>query len=415
MKLLRALAVVVVLGPALAFAGLGPPPGVVIDRSPSPDTEYVGSPSIAILPDGSYVASHDFFGKTGPDQRAGRIFASHDRGQHWTQLAQLPDTTWGSLFVHAGALYWLSITEEYGNVTLRRSTDGGKTWTTPADAAHGLLFKGKFHCAPTPVVEHGGRIWRAVEEVVNDQLWPRHFASLVLSAPADADLLDAHNWTRSNGIVFDASWLPGRRPGWLEGNVVVTPDGGLVNLLRVNTEITPAGDPAPKSNAAGIPRYEAAARVAISPRGDTVSFDPAQGFFHLPGSQSKFTIRYDSVSRRYWSLVNKITHPHTLPDSNLDMQAQRNVVMLISSDDLKTWDERCTILRWREGELLNRKERFAFQYLDWQLDGDDLVAVARTSWDGQSFHNANLLTFHRVPHFRTLTMADSSPNLTPTP
>ena len=37
-------------------------PGVVIDYSPAETGKYIGSPSIAILPNGYYVASHDFFG-----------------------------------------------------------------------------------------------------------------------------------------------------------------------------------------------------------------------------------------------------------------------------------------------------------------------------------------------------------------
>lgn len=37
-------------------------PGVIIDHSPASSGRYVGSPSLAVLPDGTYVASHDFFG-----------------------------------------------------------------------------------------------------------------------------------------------------------------------------------------------------------------------------------------------------------------------------------------------------------------------------------------------------------------
>ena len=387
------------------------PPGVVIDTSPLPETEYIGSPSIVILSDGTYVASHDFFGKKGPELRAARVFASRDRGATWTQLAQLPDSTWGTLFVHRGALHLIAITKEYGDVVLRRSADGGHTWTTPSDAAHGLLFPGRFHCAPVPVVVHDGQIWRAVEEVVNSRLWPQHFASLMISAPADADLLDAANWTRTNGVPFDPRWFPGRRPGWLEGNVVVAPDGRLVNLLRVNAEIGAGDDFALRGPAAGIPRYEIAASIEIARDGRSAAFDPTKGFFRFPGSQSKFTIRYDARTQRYWSLVNKITLPHEDRDSRYDVQAQRNVVKLVSSADLRTWEERSTVLRWREGEKLTRQDHFAFQYLDWQFDGDDLVAVARTAWEAQSFHNANYLTFHRVRNFRALTMADSPRDL----
>ena len=36
-------------------------PGVVIDYSPAASGKYIGCPAIAILPNGSYVASHTFF------------------------------------------------------------------------------------------------------------------------------------------------------------------------------------------------------------------------------------------------------------------------------------------------------------------------------------------------------------------
>ena len=53
-----------------------------------------------------------------------------------------------------------------------------------------------------------------------------------------------------------------------------------------------------------------------------------------------------------------------------------------------------------------------FQYPDWQFDGEDLIAVVRTAFDDETggahnAHDANYLTFHRWPRFRSLTIADS--------
>ncbi|MCR6630394.1 MAG: hypothetical protein NVV74_10280 [Magnetospirillum sp.] len=170
--------------------------------------------------------------KPGLSWGATRIYQSKDRGETWTQIASFTPATWGSLFWHAGALYHMAFTGDPGSVVMRRSSDHGRTWTEPKDAESGVLFTGGYHSAPVPVVVHNGRIWRAAEEIVNDLKWPRHFEAVMLSAPADGDLLEAANWTRSSGVVFDAEWLPGRRPGWLEGNAVVTPEGNLVNMLR---------------------------------------------------------------------------------------------------------------------------------------------------------------------------------------
>lgn len=393
----------------------GPPPGVVVATSPDPDRAYIGTPAIAILPDGSYVAAHDFFGRNPELTDRTRVYGSRDRGATWTQLAELRGQAWYSLFVHRGALYLHGTASRYGDMTIRRSTDGGRTWTEPRDGKTGLLIRGRFHGAPVPVVVHAGRIWRGVEERVNDLQWPLHFSALVVSAPEQADLLDAANWTRTNGILFDPMWYNGRRPGWLEGNVVVTPEGTLANFLRVHTEPRPEDVFASTGGARGIPRYEVGARAEISSDGRTMSFDPAGGLIHLPGSQSKFTIRFDPISRRYWALIQKITLPHEGRDWKTSPIHQRNVLMLTSSTDLRTWREDSIVLRWREGQVLSGSDRVAWQYLDWQFDGDDLVAVSRTSWGGQNYHNANFMTFHRVPHFRTRTMRDSPADLAGAP
>lgn len=383
---------------------------MVVAASPDPERAYIGTPAIAILPDGTYVAAHDFFGKS-PLTDLTHVYASRDRGTTWRQISEVRGQAWFSLFVHSGALYLHGTAARYGDLTIRRSSDGGRTWTEPRDAHTGLLFRGRFHGAPVPVVLHDGRIWRAVEERVNDEQWPLHFSTVVVSVPANADLLDAGNWTRTNGTRFDPQWYNGRRPGWLEGNVVVTPEGRLANFLRVHTEPRPEDTFASTGGAAGIPRYEVGARCEISADGRTQTFDPQRGFVHLPGSQSKFTIRFDPPSRRYWALVQKITNPHEGRDWSTSPIHQRNVLMLTSSADLRTWREESIVLRWRQGEILRSTDRVAWQYLDWQFDGDDLVAVSRTSWGGQNYHNANFMTFHRVRRFRTLTMADSPPDL----
>ena len=395
----------------VAWAQAGPPPGIIIARSPEPAKAYIGTPAIAILNDGSYVAAHDFFGKNATLTDTTHLFRSSDRGATWAPLAQISGQAWFSLFVHRGDLYLHGTASRYGDLTIRRSTDGGKTWTTPRDQRSGLLAQGRFHGAPVPVVVHHGRIWRAVEERTNDQSWPLHFSSLVVSAPENADLLDATQWRRSNGTLFDPAWFNGRRPGWLEGNVVVTPQGTLVNILRVHTEPRPEDSFMPTGGAAGLPRYEVGALCTLTADGRTQTFNPMTGFIHFPGSQSKFTIRFDPKTQRYWALIQKITQPHEGREWATSPIHQRNVTVLTSSANLRTWREESIILRWREGDVLQGGERVGWQYLDWQFDGDDLVAVARTSWGGQSYHNANLFTFHRVAGFRRLTMADSAPDL----
>jgi hypothetical protein len=383
---------------------VGPPPGTVVFASPAPGRVSCASPSIVVMPDGSYRVSHDTGGRT-------LVHLSADRGATWRQIAVLNDQKWSTLFLHRGALYLIGTTAKVGHMIIRRSTDGGHSWTDPDGPRRGLLAEGRFHCAPTPVVVHGGRLWRAFEEF--SPVPPvRTFRAFMVSAPEEADLLDAAGWTRSNALTFDRAWLDTRNAEWLEGNAVVTPAGTVADILRVESHPAPGAPFALPGAAAGIPRFEVAAKIDITADGRTAAFDPARGFLHFIGSESKFTIRYDPVSRRYWSIGSKITNPHSGYAWLYTPHHQRNVLSLTSSADLAVWEERCRLLRWREGAVVTKAEsRVGFQYADWQFDGDDLVAVVRTAWGAGNYHDANFITFHRVKNFRTLTLADSPPPL----
>src|SRR5205807_2035975 len=110
------------------------------------------------------VASHDFFGPGSTHDRT-LVFASRNQGKSWEKRAEIAGQWWSSLFVHRGALYLMGTKKEHGPAIIRRSTDGGRTWTEPRDGNSGLLLAdGQYHCAPVPVVVHRGRIWRAMED-----------------------------------------------------------------------------------------------------------------------------------------------------------------------------------------------------------------------------------------------------------
>ncbi len=365
-------------------------PGTIVARSPNPSSQFVGSPSIVILPDGSYVASHDLFG-SGIVKTA--IFRSTDQGVTWTARTDFP-AYWSNLFVHNNALYCMGTSKDYGNLVIRRSDDSGLTWTTPTTATTGLIRSGQYHTAPMPMVIHGGRIWRAFEDIGAGNGWPRHFRAFLMSAALDADLLDAASWTTTAPMTSSNTWLGGDNNGWLEGNVVEAPDGRLVDFLRADMD---AG------------KSERAAIIDFGVAGTTGTFDPngrpaenstdLSGFIDFPGGAKKFTIHRDPDTGDYWSLVNPV-----LPAWSTRIPGEiRNTVALVHSADLVHWETRCYLLFHPD------TAKHGFQYLDWQFDGDDIIAASRTSWDGADYHNANLLTFHRFEDFRSLTMADSVP------
>lgn len=405
------LAAMLAAGAVRAAAPLGDVPGTVVARSPDSRTVFLGSPSLAILPGGSYAISYDIGGK---NPRAGHtvVCTSSDRGRSWRQVAELAGQHWSTLFTHQEALWLLGVSTKVGHIQIRRSSDGGRTWSTPRDGNSGVLAtNGKFHCGPTPVVVHGRRVWRGFEQFAPTGN-ARVFSAFMLSAPAEADLLQAASWTRSRAIPCQREWLNVRTPSWLEGNAVVTPSGTLVDVLRVESHpATGAGWELP-GVAGQIPRFEVGAMLEISPDGREARFDPARGFVHFVGGESKFTIRFDPVSRRYWSLVNKITNFRAGEDWEHSPHHQRNVIALTSSADLRDWQEHYRLLRYAEGSVVVKAgSRVGFQYLDWQFDGEDLIGACRTSWDGLNYHDANHITFHRLKNFRRLTLADSPPDL----
>jgi hypothetical protein len=374
----------------LAAAGPEAVPGVVINHIPSSSGVYIGSPGIAVLPNGDYLAKHDEFGPRSTEGGVAitQVFRSADRGRTWSHRATVKSMYWASIFVLAPDVYLMGTSKNHGYAVISRSVDGGRTWTAARDRSSGLLLDdAKYHCAPVPVVVHRGRIWRGMEDAMGPGGWGTHFWAFVMSAPADANLLDADNWVSSHRIGRDPQWLGGKFGGWLEGNAVVTPEGEIVDILRVDYR----------------PEGGKAAVIRISKDGRQAAFDPETDFIDFPGGAKKFTIRYDPVSKAYWTLSNAVLPRHKDPDPS----RVRNAVALMRSSDLRRWEIRCIVLYHPD------VNRHGFQYLDWLFDGEDIIAASRTAY-GQGAdaaprqHDANYLTFHRFKNFRTLTMKDSA-------
>ena len=77
----------------------------------------------------------------------------------------------------------------------------------------------------------------------------------------------------------------------------------------------------------------------------------------------------------------------------------RNTLALISSEDLYHWRVERTVLA-SDNPFFD-----GFQYVDWQFDGDDLIAVIRLAVEEprglpNRQHDANFLVFKRIERFR---------------
>lgn len=357
------------------------PPGVVIDYSPAASGLYIGSPSIVILPNGNYLASHDYFGPKSAEHEAPTsvVFRSTDRGGSWKKIAALKALFWAGLFVHRDAVYIMGTDRHHGRIVIRRSIDGGETWADNSP----LTSRADYHTAPTPVIEHNGRIWRAFEDASGGTKWGMRYLAMMLSAPADSDLLAAANWTFSQTLTRDPSWLDGKFNAWLEGNAVVGPGRKIYNVLRVDVAAFP----------------EKAAIISVSDDGKTQTFDPGRDVIDFPGGAKKFSIRFDPQSNAWWTLATAT--PKEFESAAGKPASIRNTLALLKSTNLRDWETRAILLQHPDTKA------HAFQYPDWQLDGSDIIAAIRTAFDNgaggaHNAHDANYLTFHRFRNFRDL-------------
>lgn len=359
------------------------PPGVVVNHISKDSGIYIGDPNICILPDGKYLACHNEFGPKSTEWTAGRtrVFQSADKGLTWKQIAVVDGQYWSNMFLHKKAVYLLGVDKCYGNIVIRKSTDNGYTWTTPDSPSTGLLFEGKYH-GNMPVFFHNGRIWRGIEAAPDaaPDKWAGYQYAMVISAPENSDWLQAENWKKTNFIKPDTAFLNGNLKGWLEGNIVLSPESELLEILRVEV---PAG------------HEEYAAFVKISPDGETIDFDPDTGFAKFSGGNKRFEIRYDKQLKMYWTIANEVeTQWKTLYPGSV-----RNQQSLYCSKDLKTW-MKCETLLYHPDVKVH-----GFQYIDFLFEGDDIIFVSRTAFDDETGgahnnHDANFMTFHRIKDFR---------------
>lgn len=374
----------IVIGDGIGVADT-PEYGTVICKVSELRRKNAYNQTMTMLPDGSLLACCSMGMPRGPE-----MFISRDKGETWQPHGSFDARrnkvgNYFNLFVHRGSVYLMGIDRERTGLFISRSDDGGLTWSVPADSHTGVLMKGDYHTAPVPMCYDGGRIWRACE-TKNGTKYGHPF---VMSAPEDADLLDAASWTCTNTVTNDIREAMGYTltGSIIEGNAVNLREGGVVNLIRTNSTST--------SKIATILHVHGA---------DSLSFDSGDGIVVMPGGGKKFTCRYDPVSDLYWALTNpdaeeKVTHDG-IYRKGMSHSLMRNRLALICSRDLHEW-------RVVDDSVLYDPDYFfhGFQYADWVFDGDDIAAVVRVAAPEsrglpQRQHDSNMMTFVRIRNFR---------------
>jgi len=343
------------------------------------------SPAILELEDGSMLVSHDTAG------RGTTLWRSGDGGETWEQIWYTEYMVYAGLFENKGSVYLMGVRRgKQNNVELSavpaiyKSTDGGLTWSTPSDRNTGWLVNSSgtsaitpAHAAPTPVLKHNGRIYKAFETSANN--W-RGYRVCVISADENADLLKADSWTISNFVKLSdyTSQFPSgilySDPGMCEAQPIIGRDGSIYLLARFNS--APSVD------------YAAVCKLTSD---STLAFDRIIKF---PGGMSKFYVQYDSKTDKYIALAN--------PNVDRDYVLQRYCLSLLVSDDLFNWEVKETLLvpNWLDNFELGTT-KYAFQYPSWYFDGDDIVyAVREANVGAYNYHNGNYITVYRLKDYK---------------
>ena len=355
--------------------------GTVVNYLHPDDTCYsfsgraLCSPSLVRHPDGYLLASMDVFAGEHP-QNLSLIFRSDDEGKTWHYVSELMPCFWGKMFIHKGELYMLSVSTEYGDLLIGKSIDGGKTFSAPVSLLRGANGKKGYagvHKNPQNIVYHNGRIYNTLE-------WGSwldkgyYHGAMVMSCDENADLLDPENWNFTPPVVHDLNWngaAPDGKAGNIEGTLVIAPDGKIYNYMRYQTQLEK------KILVFSVPDDPDAPIEYSHP----VAFD---------GNLSKFMIKFDEVSGRYYSIISRrIDEPKTA----------RNLLSLVSSANLSDWELVCDLIDRRHDD----PKMVGFQYVDFEIEGDDIIYLCRTAMNNaKNYHDANYSTFHRIENFRSL-------------
>jgi hypothetical protein len=363
-----------------------PAPGVTVAYNHPEDFTfatsgcYLCSPTILRLPEGRLILGHDFYSPKG-GQNLSHFYYSDDDGISWHFLSALYPCFWPKLFLYQKKLFIICTATEFGNLQIYNSDDGGVTWSQPAVILGG---EGCFNIPgpqrnPTPIIFFKERLWFAFE--FGSWAMPWKFKSGICSIACDKDPMIPKNWIVTPFTGYDPGFsgaVKGGNPDFIEGNVVITPENNLVNILRYDTF-------------GSEPDYGKAIMLQI----DADNPETSQKFkkvIDFPGSLSKFEILYDSETKMYVSLVNRVTRPD---------RWQRNILSLSISADLFNWKVVRDLINyedfnWPEGFRLT-----AFQYADFFIENGNIYYACRTSIGGaHCLHDSNRISFHKLKNFR---------------
>jgi len=330
------------------------------------------------------------------------LFKSDDNGESWRYVGDIRPAFNSKLFYHGGRVYMLTLSTDYSSLIIGCSEDEGETWSRPVTLLVGEgVRRWGWHRGSYPIVEKDGYLFTAIEYGHVEEIYSPTEAELtnayapsekavsfeyrtlmggadkdgrpkaydlahyigVLSVKADSDLMDPANWS------VNELYYPDEDPRQcIEGNIVELPDGKLYNLIRTmiygKSLLLKLDEKAPSNG-----------RMTMI---ETVEDFPLSAV-------SKFVIKKDEVTGKYIAFGNLCDKKEP---------CGRSILAMAVSKDFKSWNVPYVVA----GE---RGSSNAYTYPDWIIDGEDILLVSRTAWNGAvNQHDTNMITFHRIMGFR---------------
>lgn len=199
---------------------------------------------------------------------------------------------------------------------------------------------------------------------------------MVMSCDMNDDLLEPENWSFTPPRKFDPNFAHevSHLPYFtmtIEGTLVIDPENRLLNVMRFG------GD-----------------KCVLAYEVNTKDCEAMLEYSHcipFPANKSKFMIKKDDFTGKYYSIVSRLK-------DNVPCHT-RNLLSLMSSDDMKNWNVVCDLLDYSHTD----PNEVGFQYVDFEFDGNDIIYLCRTALNNaHNFHDANYSTFHRIKNFRNL-------------
>ncbi len=378
------------------------PYGKVIYQTPTPSTDFVGTPNIIKMPSGRIIVAHDIYGASAVNFGKGYVYVSDDNGKTFLNTFSASSLFWMNLLKQGSDLYMVYITgfdSGYlnGSIAIRKSTDEGNTWSSAVTLFSDDGTFGGYAMHANPVMERDGYISMAVMRNTNSPNFASSYQVGILYGNV-IDLMNASNWTLSSFLTFNGSLLPIKiysntsqigRPkgntmtkGHLEAQIVYD---GINTYLHCRLEQTP------NSNYAV---YYNVTWDSLNPVLSSISTTP--NYHNYLGGHLKSQIVWDSTSSKFWALSNWNRFRY--------MSDNRSETYLISSSNFLDWSVNKKAAGFEitsswEAEITAKGS----QYSAFVVDGSNILFTTRsTTTSGSTAHDADALTLSKIDDFRSI-------------